>query len=101
MGLNVELQDERGHIIEQLLDPKNLLPSVLKRAIPDVPLLVEIDWYGDTTFNGKQMPRFLSEWEAAAKHCKSSDEADLVGKVKSLAVRCKDGMHLYLKFIGD
>ena len=47
------------------------------------------------------MPRFLSRWESVAKHCNSLEETELVDKVKSLAERCKNGVHLYLKFIGD
>jgi hypothetical protein len=101
MGFDIALQDERGKVIEQLSDPKNFLHRVLERAIADDHLLEEIDWNGDTTFNRFQMPRFLSEWELVAKHCESTDETELVKKVRGLAERCKESVHLYLKFIGD
>lgn len=101
MGFGVALQDERGRAIEQVSDPKNLLHRVLERAIPDDRLLEEIDWNGNTTFNRHQMSRFLSEWETVAKHCKSIEEVELIDKIKSLAIRCEKGVHLYLKFIGD
>lgn len=101
MGFGIELQDERGRVIQQIGDPKNLLHRVFERAIPDEPLLEEIDWYCDTTFNRHQMSRFLAEWEIVAKHCKSTEETDIVNKIKTLAERCKESVHLYLKFIGD
>jgi hypothetical protein len=62
------------------------------------PLLSEIDWYGDTTFNRLQMPRFLLGWAELAKQGKSPEEVELI---KQLAERCQGGVHLYLKFIGD
>jgi len=95
------LQNERGQTIEEVGDPKNLLHRVLERAIPQEPALAEIDWNGDTTLNRMQIPRFLSQWEIVAKHSNSFEEADLVGKVQALAERCRNGVHLYLKFIGD
>ena len=101
MGFDIALQTERGEVIEAISDPRNVLHRVLERAMPDQPRLAEIDWYGDTIFNRLQMTRFLSEWQSAAKHCESAEEKELVNRVKALAQRCEDGVHLYLKFIGD
>ena len=101
MGFEIALQDERGKVLEELSDPENLLHRIFERAIPDEPHLAEIDWNADTTFNRHQMPRFLLEWEIVAKHCKSTEETDLVNEIRVLAERCENGVHLYLKFIGD
>lgn len=101
MGFEIALQNERGQVIERVCDPENFLHRVFERAIPEEPHLAEIDWNSDTRFNQHQMPRFLSEWEVMIKHCKSADETALVEEVKSLAERCKAGVHLYLEFIGD
>jgi hypothetical protein len=101
MGFEVNLQGERGDVLASVGDPKNLLHRLFERSIADVPHLEEIDWYGDTVFNHMQMPRFLSEWEALAKHCESAEETELVNEIKALAERCQGAVHLYIKFIGD
>lgn len=101
MGLDIALQNERGQVIETVGDPKNLLHRVLERAIPDEPGLAEIDWNGDTTFSRLQVPRFLSQWAVVMRHSQSAEERDLTRKIEFLAERCRDGVHLYLKFIGD
>ena len=101
MGLDINLEKERGEVLTTVGDPKNLLHRLLQRALPDEPLLAEIDWYGNTTFNRLQMRRFRAEWETLAKHAMSAEEAKLVAEVDELAERCEGGMHLYLKFIGD
>ncbi|MGC0778031.1 MAG: hypothetical protein WCD68_12560 [Candidatus Acidiferrum sp.] len=82
-------------------DPKNHLHRVLERSYDADPLLAEIDWNGNTTFNRLQIPRFLSEWAELAKQSSSPEEANIVNEVKELAVRCGGEVHLYLKFIGD
>ena len=101
MGFAVNLQDERGRVITTIGDPQNLLHRVLERAFEDEPLLIEIDWYGDTVFNRLQMPRFLSQWKAAEAHAQSPEEVQIVEGVKALAVECEGSVHLYLKFVGD
>ncbi len=101
MGFDVNLETERGEVRATVEDPKNLLHRLLEPSISEEPLLAEIDWNGDTVFNRLQIPRFLSQWEILASHSRSLEEAELVDKVKKLAERCADGVHLYVKFIGD
>ena len=102
MGLGIELQDERGGRIDSVADPRNLLGPLL--PAPDDRILIllsAIDPYGDTVFNRIQMERFLSEWTSIASSCKTQEEKELVSKIASMALRCRDEVHLYLKFIGD
>ncbi len=102
MGLGIELEDERGGKIDSVADPKNLLGPLL--PAPDDPVFVclsAIDPYGDTFFNRIQMKRFLFEWASIASRCNTQEEKELVSKIASLALRCRDEVHLYLKFIGD
>ena len=101
MGFDINLEKEHGEVLATVADPKNLLHRPLKRSQTVEPLLAEIDWNGDTTFNRLQMPRFLSEWAELARQSKSPEEARLVDEVKRLAERCEGGVHLYLKFVGD
>jgi len=102
MGLNVELQDELGGRIDGVDDPRRLLDTLLPQPGDDeYPVLGSIDPYGDTVFNGLQMRRFLPEWVAVSQKAKSADEQVLVSVIESLAKRCRDEVHVYLKFIGD
>ena len=101
MGLDINLQDERGVVQATISDPQNLLHRLLERSFADEPQLMEIDWYGNTVFNPLQMPRFLSQWKILATHCKTPEEAKIVEDVKALAMECEGAVHLYLKFVGD
>ena len=101
MGLEIILQDERGHVLESLEDPKNVLHRVLQPYQGRDSVLAEIDWYGDTVFNRIQIPRFLTAWHEMAKTSANPEEAKLIDQISALAERCEDGVHLYLKFIGD
>lgn len=101
MGFDVHLESERGEVLASVADPRNHLHRVLERVQGFDQLFAEIDWNGDTTFNRLQMPRFLSAWQILAEHCTSAEESTVVNEIISLAKRCQNGVHLYLKFIGD
>jgi hypothetical protein len=102
MGLGVELQDEQGETLDSTSDPKNLLGRLLPPHDDQAcPFLASIDPYGDTVFNRLQMDRFLSEWVGVAAKVQTSEERALVSVIAALARRCRDEVHLYLKFIGD
>src|SRR5579872_4618750 len=100
MGFNVVLQDEFGAQIGSVDDPRCLLDKLLPTpGSDDYPFLGSIDPYGDTTFNTLQMPRFLKEWTAVVSPSAStSEEQALVASVELLARRCRDEVHVYLKF---
>jgi len=101
MGFDVNLEKENGEVLASVGDAKNILHRLLERSQADEPHLAEIDWNADTTFNRLQIPRFLAEWEVVARHSQTPEEAKLISDIKELAERCMDGVHLYLKFIGD
>jgi hypothetical protein len=102
MGLDVELQDERGFRIDSIADPRNLLGRLLPAHDDQVYVLLStIDPYGDTVFKQLQMKRFLSEWESVLSKARSLDERQLLLRIESLATRCSGERHTYLKFIGD
>jgi hypothetical protein len=102
MGLDVELQDERGDARASTGDPKNLLGGLLPANDDQAcPFLASIDPYGDTVFNRLQMDRFLSEWARVMTKARTPEERALVSAIQALACRCRDEVHLYLKFIGD
>jgi hypothetical protein len=102
MAMGVVLQDERGEIVERVLDLQDLLP----RLLPDIGsegycFLNCIDRYGDTIFNRLQAPRFLSEWERVEARVGSAYERELCNSIRSLFEKVEADMHLYVRFIGD
>jgi len=102
MGLDVELQDEFGVTLDSVGDPKNLLGPLLPTArYQDYPMLSSIDPYGNTVFNGIQMERFLEEWSRMSSALRSEEERVIFSAVEALARRCRDLVHLYIKFVGD
>jgi hypothetical protein len=102
MGLDVVLQDEFGGKLESVADPKNLLGRLLPRNDDySQPMLASIDPYGDTVFNRTQIERFLREWSLVSAKAQTSEEHSLIEAVEKVALRCRDEVHLYLRFIGD
>jgi hypothetical protein len=103
MGLTVELRDEQGDLQGQSVeDPTNVLHRLLReRDLAAYPMLSGIDWYGDTIFNGQQMERFLPEWRTLSDAAKSAEEQGIAAAVLELAQRCQEGVHLFLKFVGE
>ena len=102
MGLGIELQDERGTQLDMVTDPKNYLGRLLPQHDDPVhPMLASIDFYGDTVFNRMQMDGFLTEWAEVSGKGHRAEERELISAIEKLARRCRDEVHLYLKFIGD
>ena len=102
MGLCIQLADERSAALDVVTDDANVLHRLLPRIDDDSrPMLSSIDLYGDTVFNALQMKRFLAEWDDIMQRARSPEERMLTAAVKKLAERCRDEVHLYLKFIGD
>jgi len=102
MGLDIELQDENGEMLESVSDPKNSLKWLLPPNDDHTyPMLASIDPYGDTVFNGLQMVMFLPEWAKASARTTEPEALTVAAKVEKLACRCQSEVHLYLKFIGD
>ncbi len=102
MGLNIALEDEAGNALETLTDDGNLLHGLLPAHDDDAyPMLGSIDWYGDTVFNALQMARFIAEWDRLLQREAVAGAKELAAGIRQLALRCKEGVHLYLKFIGD
>jgi hypothetical protein len=102
MGLEIVLQTESGAKIDSVADPKNHLGKLLPQIDDEShPLLGGIDPYGDTVFNGIQIRRFLLEWEVVSSNAVTTEERELVSKITELALRCRDEVHLYVRFVGD
>ena len=127
MHLSVQLQTETGHVMSRvdLGLPFRYLLNMTPSA--NTHCLQFIDPYGDTVFNGLQASVLFAELEAAStgvseeaialEHARQVAEfagrssvyaAPTLASVRaearaamSLAARCQDEMHTYVKFVGD
>jgi hypothetical protein len=67
MGIDARIETERGTCVAELGDPHNRVNWLLSLAILDSTLCLRfIDPYGDTLFNGLQIPVLQSECSALA-----------------------------------
>lgn len=102
MGLDIRLEDKEGKTLEEAPD----LENVLSRVLPSwddasFHLLRYIDPWGDTMFNHLQMDELVEELRRIREKTANEVERTFISKVGTMALRCKDGEHLYLKFWGD
>jgi hypothetical protein len=102
MGLKIILRNENGVVLDSITDSKKLLHRLLPQFDEvEYPYLRFIDRYGDTIFNGLQMSLFLDEWSRIIKKANGEEEKKIVLYINELALRCQQGVHLYLVFYGD
>lgn len=102
MGFNIQLEGEDGVANERVDDPKGLLYDLLPQEPNGVfHYLPFIDRYGDTIFNRPQMEPLLYEWNQLILGCRDLETRRLLENVKRLAMACQNGVHLYLRFVGE
>jgi hypothetical protein len=101
MGFKITLEGERGDVEDTVLDPTHLLNGVLPPVSDQTyRCLGYVDEYGVTIFNRMQMPDLIAELERLSGH--SNDQRrGLINQVLGLAQRCRDELHMYVKFRGD
>ena len=62
MGIDVRIETERGECVSELGDPRNLVNWLFSMEILDSTVCLRfIDPYGDTVFNGLQIPVLRNE----------------------------------------
>lgn len=102
MGLSVSIEYEDCTIAEVVSDPQNLLHLLLPdETAADYVHVNMVDWYGHTSFNYLQMPRFLDEWTRLEEASMTPETNDLLRAIRRLAERVRDTRHEYLVFRGD
>ncbi|MGI9102999.1 MAG: hypothetical protein ACR2IF_11210 [Terriglobales bacterium] len=94
--LTVRLENEDG---EPISEKDAVVDSRLLDPLADHTLLRYIDEYGDTILNHLQMEDFIQGWKLIAPN--SVEQKKKWEKVLGMAEKCRDEVHLYLKFIGD
>jgi hypothetical protein len=102
MGIDVQVQDERGGVIKQLLDPRSLVKKLLPlHESTQTTCLRFIDPVGDTTFNQLQIPVLLGELITAVRICRDPQAKGHGEQLVSLIEGADGQVHTYVKFIGD
>ena len=102
MPVDCVLVDEHGAELARAPDPSGALNSLIpRRGDTRFQCWRFIDVYGDTVFNQCQMPQFLQELALVRASTTAPPARALLDCVERLATRCRDEVHLYLKFVGD
>jgi hypothetical protein len=96
--IGIARQDENGRVEAEFEDPR-VVEALLARAAKTTHCLQYIDPYGDTVFNGQQLPVLVEELRAAA-----AGDSALRGRVDALVAFIQPALetpHLYVKFLGE
>jgi hypothetical protein len=99
------LRDEHGNQQRGLPDPSGGTFDAagdFDRLIPsdegDCRLISYVDRYGDTMFNREQMADLLADLDQLRPNTEIEERG--LARLRRLAEECRDGVHLYLWFIG-
>jgi hypothetical protein len=104
--IRVELRTERGEVIRNLADPSGGTFDAagdFDRLLTNADGLMRgVDPYGDTVFNRIQADDLVNEVDrlATANDATPMERRGLA-RLRVMAERCRDSVHLYLWFIGD
>jgi len=102
MGSTAALVTERDEERDVVHDPGNVLHRLLPSADDKSShILRYIDWYGVTLFNRLQIGAFIEEWRTLYSKAWSEEAQSILNRIEQCAQKVQDGVHLYLKFIGD
>jgi hypothetical protein len=102
MPLKVRLEGENGDLRQEMV----FMPpgSRLELPLPEDPAyrcLGFIDQYGHTVFNWLQMPTLMSEIRRLEEATKDEGARQFLRGFYERAEACREGVHLYLKVLGD
>jgi hypothetical protein len=65
------------------------------------PYLTYVDQFGLTIFNRPQMEAIIPELTKLRKEKSTESIRAVIDRILEFAIRCRDGVHLYLEFEGD
>ena len=101
MAIKAILQTIDGKKENEVVDSRYSLASIWPFGDQSFPLLQYIDPYGNTVFNGLQMPEVQKELELLIGKALSDEQRDTLGQIRDLAVSCQKEPHMFLRFRGD
>lgn len=101
MSFTINLEQEDGKIIESIDDGGLLAKCLLDIKNSNFCCIKYIDSYGDTVFNRLQMDDLIKDISIIKDNVKTKEFDELAEKIIGFAEKCKNEVHLYLKFYGD
>jgi hypothetical protein len=108
VGVNVVLKLESGKEVRGLADPAGGtfdaardFDRLLSATDESIRMLKDVDPYGDTVFNALQMPALLTDLDRLTALDLAPIERRGLDRLRVMAERCRDEVHLYIWFIGD
>lgn len=102
MAINIYLQNIDGSKREAVvLDKYYSLAKLWPIEDSSFPLLQYVDPYGNTIFNGAQMPEIERELDRLIAQAANDEQIQVLRQVRDLAERCRRHAHKFLRFVGD
>jgi hypothetical protein len=101
VAIKAILQTVDGKKANQVVDSRYSLASIWPVGDQSFPLLQYIDPYGNTMFNGLQMPEVQRELDILVGKASSDEQKDILCQIRELAVSCQKQPHMFLRFNGD
>jgi hypothetical protein len=102
MGIDVRVESENGDVEAELPDVDDLTEGLLPSFDDSTsPCLRFVDRYGDTTFNGIQLPLLIAELRKVLGTVRDAERLRHGHDMLRLAEQACSAPHWYLKFYGD
>lgn len=101
MALRIILQTINGKKIEDVVDWEYTLADLWPFGDQSYPLLQYLDPYGNTFFNGIQMPEVQKELDLLITRTVTEAQNDILRRIYGLTERCHKQPHTFLRFRGD
>lgn len=103
--MNIILEGEKGNRLATVFDTHGiLLTLIFETAEKDSEcrrLLDFVDPYGDVVFNWLQMKQLSIELDDLSQSAESPEAQDLLSGIQALVKQGLEGVHLYLRLMGD
>ena len=103
MGIDLQMVNERGEVLERIYDPQQTVMKILSAA-PDFDASIclrFIDPYGDTIFNRAQIAVLHQELLSVPDSSLEATAREHKQEMLELAKKAEGKVHTYLKFYGD
>lgn len=101
MAIDAILQNINGQREAEVVDANYSLAHIWPVCDQSFPLLQYIDPYGNTVFNGVQMPEVQRELEILVGKASTDEQKDILCRIRELAAECQKQPHMFLRFSGD
>jgi hypothetical protein len=101
MSVKVILETVDGKREAEVVDFDYVLANIWPVGDDSFRLLQYVDLYGNTIFNRQQMGEVEKELDVLLQRVVSNEQKETLLRIRSLASRCKEHPHWFLRFRGD